>query len=49
MDITGVNTARIAASDEAIVVLGVASVHTHGGPLAGEEMGGFTAPGIDQD
>jgi hypothetical protein len=48
MDITD-NPFRIAALDEETVVLGVASVDTHGGPLAGEEMGGFTAPGIQHD
>jgi hypothetical protein len=43
------NPVRIAASDEDTVVLGVASVDTHGGPLTGEEMGGFIPPGIQQD
>ncbi|MEY2159860.1 MULTISPECIES: benenodin family lasso peptide [unclassified Rhodanobacter] len=37
------------ASDEEIVMLGVASTDTQGGPLSGEEMGGFTALGIAQD
>ncbi|WP_277420139.1 benenodin family lasso peptide [Xanthomonas sp.] len=37
------------APDRAIIMLGVASTDTQGGPLAGEEMGGFTALGIAQD
>ncbi len=35
--------------DDEPLVLGSASLDTHGGPLAGEEMGGFTAPGIAED
>lgn len=43
------NTLHIDASEEEIVVLGVASTDTLGGPLTGEEMGGFTTLGIAQD
>lgn len=31
-----------------ITVLGVASTDTKGGPLAGEEIGGFNVPGISE-
>jgi hypothetical protein len=37
------------ASDQDVVVLGVASTDSQGGPLTGEEMGGFTTLGIAQD
>lgn len=37
------------ASDEEIVILGVASTDTQGGPLFGEEMCGFTVFGITLD
>jgi hypothetical protein len=43
------NTLHIGASKEEIVVLGVASTDTLGGPLTGEEMGGFTTLGIAKD
>lgn len=36
-------------SGEQIVMLGVASVDTQGGPLSGEEVGGLTPLGIAQD
>lgn len=34
---------------EDVIVLGVASVETHGGPLMNEVIGGFTASGISQE
>jgi hypothetical protein len=34
---------------EDIIVLGIASVETQGGPLMNEVIGGFTASGISQD
>jgi hypothetical protein len=34
---------------EDVIVLGVASVETQGGPLMNEVIGGFTATGISQD
>lgn len=37
--------ARNHVQDE-VIELGVASVETKGGPLAGEEIGGFNVPGI---
>jgi hypothetical protein len=43
------NKLHIDASKEEIVVLGVVSTDTLGGPLTGEEMGGFTTLGIAQD
>lgn len=49
MDSMSKSTPRADASDDEIVVLGVASTDTHGGPLAGEEMGGFTTLGISQE
>ncbi|WOB50699.1 benenodin family lasso peptide [Xanthomonas hydrangeae] len=36
------------ASNET-TVLGVASTDTKGGPLAGEEIGGFNVPGISEE
>ncbi|MCE4372550.1 benenodin family lasso peptide [Xanthomonas hortorum] len=35
--------------DQALILLGVASRDTQGGPLAGEEMGGTTTLGISAD
>lgn len=34
---------------EELIVLGVASVETRGGPLAGEEIGGPNVPGISEE
>ncbi|CAD0306549.1 MULTISPECIES: benenodin family lasso peptide [Xanthomonas] len=46
---TSNNDARATALDQDLIVLGVASLDTQGGPLAGEEMGGITTLGISQD
>ncbi|WP_372362203.1 benenodin family lasso peptide [Xanthomonas sp. NCPPB 1325] len=48
MDTSNDNT-RTTALDQDLIVLGVASLDTQGGPLAGEEMGGTTTLGISQD
>jgi hypothetical protein len=37
------------AQNEDLVVLGVASIDTQGGPLSGEDVGGLTFSGIAQD
>ncbi|WP_104564503.1 benenodin family lasso peptide [Xanthomonas arboricola] len=42
------DTTHSGASDE-VTVLGVASTDTKGGPLAGEEIGGFNVPGISEE
>jgi hypothetical protein len=34
---------------EDIIVLGIASVETQGGPLMNEVIGGFTASGLSHD
>lgn len=34
---------------EEVIVLGVASVETHGGPFTGEFIGGTNGSGISQD
>ncbi|MCE4372549.1 benenodin family lasso peptide [Xanthomonas hortorum] len=45
---TNSNNSYSDVSDE-ITVLGVASTDTKGGPLAGEEIGGFNVPGISEE
>lgn len=37
------------APEDGITLLGVASVETHGGPKAGEEMGGFEGWGLSTE
>jgi len=42
-------TALTDVKDEEILMLGIASTDTQGGPLTGEDMGGFVTLGIAQD
>lgn len=44
---TNENTHTNAPED--VIVLGVASTETKGGPLAGEEIGGPNVPGISEE
>lgn len=37
------------ASSSDVILLGVASTDTLGGPLVGEEMGGYRTPGISHE
>lgn len=43
------DTSHVDASDDELIVLGVASTDTQGGPMVGEDTGGFVALGISQD
>ncbi|GAE48665.1 hypothetical protein XPR_0272 [Xanthomonas arboricola pv. pruni MAFF 301420] len=46
---TSNNDAHTTTFGQDLIVLGIASLDTQGGPLAGEEMGGSTTLGISQD
>ncbi|NIK40281.1 hypothetical protein FHY12_002606 [Xanthomonas arboricola] len=46
---TSNNDAHATPSGQDLIVLGIASLDTQGGPLAGEEMGGITTLGISED
>lgn len=49
MDKSIANASTIEVQDDDIIVLGVASVETQGGPRAGEMVGGTQSPGISED
>ncbi|MCC8473692.1 lasso peptide xanthomonin 1 [Xanthomonas arboricola] len=44
-----INDTTYSDASSEITVLGVASADTKGGPLAGEEIGGFNVPGISEE
>ncbi|MBB4731363.1 benenodin family lasso peptide [Xanthomonas arboricola] len=46
---TSNNDAHTTTFGQDLIMLGIASLDTQGGPLAGEEMGGSTTLGISQD
>lgn len=49
MNIISNDAPRTTALEQELIVLGVASIDTRGGPLSGEEMGGTATLGISQD